>query len=120
MKIKLTKSTIVDGKQKKAGWSGEVSFSEASSLISMGKAVSEELETTAVNLKLDIENTEAFKELTDAHASLTIAKKEAEDELDEANNYILQLNNDIHTLTLKELRAKYPLEEQSQEQSNES
>jgi hypothetical protein len=115
MKIKLVKPTIVDGVQRQAGWSGDIGLSDARTLIGMGKSVSEEEETTAVNLQIDVANTEEFEALKSANASLIVAKEDAEIKLEEADNYILQLNSDIHNLTLKELRVKYPLEEQSNE-----
>ena len=86
MKIKLLKPTMVDGKQRQAGWSGDIGISDAKTLIGMGKAISMEEKTTSVNLKVDVSK-------------------------NECNEYISTLLEDIQTLTLKELKAKYPAQE---------
>lgn len=119
--IKLLKGTMVDGTYREEGWEGKVSDKTYKTLLSSKKiSPAEKEEEVSVNLSIDIENTEAFKELSDAYASLIVAKDDAENKLEDANNYVLQLNSDIHSMNLKELRAKYPLEEQGEEQSNES
>ena len=113
--ITLLKSTMVEGTFRKAGWNGEVSSATKRTLLSMGKIEADETEESVeVSLAVDVTNTEDFENMKND-------LEEHKGEITRLNNEIETLKNtitarekeyatlyeDVFTLPLKELRAKY-------------
>lgn len=103
VKIKLTKSSIVNGASRPAGWEGEVSSRVAKTLILMGKAKS--LETETMELKMSVELTPELQKKIDE------IEREYEQKLLAHEQAKAECLLDIATLSLKELREKYKVEE---------
>jgi len=116
MNIELLKPTKVDGKQRKAGWQGDVNKSDARFLISIGKAKS--LETTALSLQVSMtpelqkildEKEQEFKKEAEA---IIEANEQLIVERDELKNRLEMAILDISSMPLKDLKEKYKIEEQ--------
>jgi len=109
MKIKILKPTIAVGKNRKVNEELEVSDKEGKALVAMRKA--ENLDKT-VNMELTVELTPEFE------AKLKEVSQQAEEvsnENSELKEELSAIKQDIMTLTLKELREKYKVEETTEE-----
>ena len=116
MNIELIKSTKVDGKQRQAGWQGDVNKIDARFLISIGKAKS--LETTALSLTVSMspelqnildEKEREFEEeaeaIIEANAQLIVDRDNLKSRFEMA---IL----DINSMSIKDLKEKYKIDEE--------
>ena len=112
MNIQILKSTIVNGKSVEAGEELEVSDKEGRALCASKKAINLD-ETVELEVTVDVKNTEAFEELKNKFEEVVEANATLITERDDLSIRLDEITKDVHTLTLKDLKEKYPKQEES-------